>query len=381
MQQNYEAFYQFMERNGGKPSELTWYDLERKFNIESFGSGKGDRARQLWKRYKKKSKKLIQDLTSHKPEEKVDYERFVTRRMWQQQTKGGGIIELRSYENNVTPEDHQKLREALIKDIKEWAKKPYPAKVNIKSDDEEKHMIEISLPDFHIGRMTIEEAKKLYIQAFQEVLKKALKSYTPDEIVLVVGNDLFNSDNERYTTTKGTQQFDRNKWHEIFRAGWQIIAESIEIATNFAPVKVICVMGNHDRTRVMYMSDVLYAMFDGNPYVEVNNEFEDFKFHQYGNSLIMYEHGELKPQQYPLIMATKAPIKWSQSKFREVHTGHFHKERLFEENGVKVRFLPSLAAESDWEKSQGYMHLRQAQCLVWSKEQGLDAIFHWNYDN
>lgn len=366
MQNNIEAFFGFMDKHGGKPENITWADLEQKYQLGSFDRP-GDKARQLWKRRKAKKKNL-------------NIENLVTRRVWQQQSKGGQIIELRSYENNISPEDHLQIREDLIEDIKLWAKRPLPERVNINSS-KESYMIEISMPDFHIGRMTIEEAKELYIQAFREILIKALKAYTPDEIVLVVGNDLFNSDNDKYTTTKGTQQFDRNNWYETFRAGWQIIAESVEIASSICPVKVVCVTGNHDKVRVTYMSDVLFALFSDNPLVTVDNSFDDFKFHQYGNSLIMYEHGELKPHQYPLIMATKEPIKWSQSKFREVHTGHFHKERLFEENGVKVRFLPSLAIESDWEKAQGYSHLRQAQSLVWSKTQGLEAIFHWNYDN
>lgn len=376
MQQNIESFYDYLTRIGGKEgTDETWVQLSQRFNIvDTPGNKPGDKARQLWKRYKKRKKKEAETTIGE------IYETLRTRRAWEQRTKDGNVVLLRSYENEVSPEDYEQLRKDLIEDVKEWAKKPCPSKVDIKSADEERYMIEISMPDFHLGRMTIEEGKKLYIKAFRQILVKALKAYTPDEIVLVVGNDLFNSDNERYTTTKGTQQFDKDKWHEVFRAGWQIAAESIEIASHIAPVKVICVMGNHDRTRVMYMSDVLHALFDANPLVEVNNEFEDFKFHQYGNSLIMYEHGELKPQQYPLIMATQAPIMWSQSTYREVHTGHFHKERLFEENGVKVRFLPSLAVESDWEKSKGYSHLRQAQSLVWSKDKGLEAIFHWNYD-
>lgn len=133
----------------------------------------------------------------------------------------------------------------------------------------------------------------------------------------------------------------------------------------------------HGNSRMFYMGDVISAYFFNSERVEVFNEVGTFHKFVFGNNMVMYDHGEVKPQDYPLIMATEYPEDFSKTKFREVHTGHLHKEMINEYRGIKVRFLPSLAKESDWEKLQ-YKHIRQAQALVWHKEHGLIDILQYN---
>lgn len=140
------------------------------------------------------------------------------------------------------------------------------------------------------------------------------------------------------------------------------------------------VVNIHGNSKMFYVGDVVDAWFHNNDNVIVNNNMHPFKFHHYGNNLIMYEHGELKTQDYPLIMATEVPRLFAETKYREVHCGHFHKEMLNEFRGVKVRYLPSIAPNSQWEKKSGYKHLRAAQGLVWHQRDGLVSIHQINVD-
>ena len=89
------------------------------------------------------------------------------------------------------------------------------------------------------------------------------------------------------------------------------------------------------------MGDVISAYFHNDENIQVYNEVGKFHFFEYGNNLVMYDHGEVKSADYPLIMATEYPLEFSRTKFREVHTGHLHKEMLNEYRGIKVRYLPS----------------------------------------
>jgi hypothetical protein len=268
--------------------------------------------------------------------------------------------------------DFERARKDLIKDLKNFSPTLDRPKVLKKQDC----LLEICMPDFHIGQQTMDKEKELFEKVLWSITDRATANYDIAQIELPIGNDFLNSDNIKYGTTKGTQQFDYSKWHESFRHAWQLLAANITELRNVAPVNVRTILGNHDKTRMFYVGDVLQAYFT-NSDIGIFNEVNQFHHFQYGKNLVMYDHGEIKSADYPLIMATELPVEFAATTFREVHTGHIHKEKVDEFRGIKVRFLPSLAKGSDWEKQRGYKHIRQAQGLVWHKEYGLiDVIQH-----
>jgi len=234
---------------------------------------------------------------------------------------------------------------------------------------------EIPVQDFHFGREDINVAAKKYLDCVLELARRVVGSYHVEKFIFPVGNDLFNTDGIKYTTTKGTPQFDYNPWHETFEKGSKAVISAITVLSNIAPVQVVMVQGNHDFERNFYLGCTLAAWFRNNKNVTVDNEFKPFKFIQHGQCMIMYEHGELKPADYPIIMATEQPQMFSETKFRETHTGHFHKEMIVDEaRGVKTRFIPSIAPNSTWEKYQGYANLKIVQGFKWHRTHGLIGI-------
>lgn len=329
--------------------KMTYVELEERFGIEPT-SRKGDKVRG-WIRNRSNGLTL--------------------RRSWQVNTKNG-IQTLHSYENKPGgKEDLEDFRKSLIDDIREFSpERPEPLRKHSK-----RKLLEISIPDYHIGRTPLEVADKSFWKAFDYLTE----GVHPEKIVFPVGNDWYNTDNHNYTTTRGTQQFDYNNWKETFRRGWQILASAISTLADIAPVEVIIVPGNHDVTKMFYAGDVLDAYFRNDARVTVDNSMRHFKHFHYGKNLIMYDHGEIKTTQYPLILATEFPLEFAKSEFREIHLGHFHKEMILDEiRGIKMRHLPSLAKESGWEITSGYKHTRQAQAFEWDYEAGLTNIKVFN---
>ena len=75
------------------------------------------------------------------------------------------------------------------------------------------------------------------------------------------------------------------------------------------------------------------------------------------------------------------PEAWGRTKFREIHTGHYHKQQLEEHNGVRVRILSALTPADDWHAAMGFVGtIRQAEAYVWSKAEGLLAQVYYNDD-
>ena len=244
---------------------------------------------------------------------------------------------------------------------------------------------EISLPDIHYGKITDEPMniiEKHYIQAIMDLHKKA-DGLEIDRFLLPVGNDGLNSEGMSRATTKGTPQQDNMRWRESFRGYWHLVSKAIDYLSQFAPVDVIVVQGNHDFERMFYAGEVLDAIYKNNKNVTVDNSLDARKYYEYGINMIMFTHGDKeKTQELPLLIATEQPEMWSRAKVREVHCGHRHKEMLNEYMGTKVRFIPSICGNDLWHKTQGYVGtLRCGQAYIWNKNRGLEGYLQTNVMN
>lgn len=290
-----------------------------------------------------------------------------------------GVKVLKSYSKSVnTDEDIKNFRKELIEDVKKSAPKTINYKLIKKATG---NQLILSIPDYHIGRETdVELVINTYLHAIETIVEDAVL-YDIDEIVYVIGNDLFNSDTLDYKTTKGTQQFDYQDFRETFLLGKNIIYSSIELLKLYnLPIKVLFVEGNHDHTKVFMLSEVIQAMYTNDKQIEFVKG-NRFHVHNYGNNLLMFDHGELKNDDYPMMLATEYPKEWGASKYRFIFNGHLHHTIYKDYRGnVKVMFLPSLTKPSDWEKAKGYQSIRQAQGHIINKESGLKNIIHYTID-
>jgi hypothetical protein len=273
-------------------------------------------------------------------------------------------------------EKWDKFKEGFLKDLTMLGALSTPVKS--KSSKPGEVCLEISLPDAHFGKGDIDTTVTNFINTVFVLLEKAEK-FGVDKILLPIGNDGLNSEGKRKTTTGGTPQEDSVDWQESFRHYWTTIAAVVKVLSDKYPVDVMIVPGNHDMERMFYIGEVLGAFFRSNNNVKVNNSGDYRKYYQYGVNMLMFTHGDKeKTATLPLIMATEQPEMFAQTKFREAHLGHFHKEMLNEYCGVKTRFLPSICPTDDWHKMMGYSHLRAAQAYIWNKEYGLEGYFQVN---
>ena len=201
-------------------------------------------------------------------------------------------------------------------------------KFNISSQDSrksslhslnKKYLLELSLPDLHIGKLSWDEESgenydtKIAIQRYNDSVAKLLdhvRHYKGeiDEILLPIGNDLFNVDNKNNMTTAGTPQHVDSRWQQMFYKAKELKIKNINALMQIAPVKVVMVSGNHDQQTVFYLGSVLEAYYRNTNRVNVDNTPMQRKYHDYGINFIGFTHGnEEKHQDLGLIMATEEP--------------------------------------------------------------------------
>lgn len=290
--------------------------------------------------------------------------------------------------------DIQKQKNEVLSEIKDYlANIVVPEKIR-QGIFEKEYLLEISVPDIHFGKLSwkdetgedydIKIASQRYKDAIHDIISKTPTDIV-DRILFPIGNDMINIDSRHNMTTAGTPQDSDSRFKKILLTVKNLLVEVINELSEIAPVDVVVVSGNHDYDTMFTMGMVIEAFFSNNPNVTVDNSPKQRKYYQYHNNGLMFTHGnEEKHNDLGLIFATENTKLWGDTKFREVHLGHFHKNKKLnftsvdEFQGFQVVIIPSLSGTDFWHKSKGYNSLKQAKGFLYHKEKGKEAEFTYS---
>lgn len=277
----------------------------------------------------------------------------------------------------------RKAIEQMIADFKATAT-PRPAPKRQAPRGE--HLLEISIPDLHIGKLAWSEetlganydhkiAMRLYTDALEALILRTA-AFRFSRVVLTVGNDFFHADTKANTTTGGTPLDVDSRFQKTYVAGRRLMVAAIERLRQIAPVTVVMVPGNHDSLSTFCLGDSLDCWYHTTPDVEVLNQPTPRKYLEHGKVMLLWTHGDKgKRDNYPLLMATEQPEMFGRTKFREAHTGHLHQLQVKEHMGVRVRVSPALCPADAWHAEHHFVgNQRAAEAFVWHPEEGLVSL-------
>lgn len=255
-------------------------------------------------------------------------------------------------------------------------------------------LLELAVFDLHIGKLAIkEEVGEDYnigeaVSRYKGAITKLMSMVDLDRverILLPIGNDLFNIDNKRGTTTAGTPQDYDGRFSKIVSVTKELLISIINDLSTTCHVDIVIIPGNHDNQTTFMLGEILDAYYHNSPLVKVYNEPTQRKYYQYGNTSIQFTHGnEEKHQDLGLIFATEKPMMWAQSSYRFCQMGHYHKSKrlsyvsIDEFQGFQIQILPSLSGADAWHDSKGYKSLKQAKAFLFSRTEGVVAEYTYN---
>lgn len=178
----------------------------------------------------------------------------------------------------------------------------------------------------------------------------------PEEIVLAVGSDWFHVDGDVHATTRGTPQDTEGSPAEILVTGCELARDHINLLRQVAPVKVVLMAGNHDRSNALTLLLFLAAWFKDAVDVDVVHNFKPRVYIDYGNTLMGFHHGDGTPtERLGPCMSMEAREQWGQTRHHIFFGGHYHHERVREINGIKHFQMPSLAGTDRYHARKGYV--------------------------
>lgn len=206
-------------------------------------------------------------------------------------------------------------------------------------------MLEIPLFDMHFPQND-------HIDVYG-ALSDIIASRYWEEINIVIGQDMLHNDDFRGRTSSGRQieQVDMAKGWELAKTFfYHLISWSLSHAQK---VRVIYSKGNHDESMSWAFVQLLRAMF---PEAEFDDSFKQRKCIHWRECFIGITHGAYKKSslqdlrgQFSIQFATE----FADSKVREIHAGHLHREEERDIYGVMCRRLAHKGIEDEWTDDEG----------------------------
>lgn len=255
----------------------------------------------------------------------------------------------------------------------------------------EKSAVLISLPDFHLDKktidnQTIEDKLDKYNSVLDNLLLRATASNNVEEIVFVIGNDFFHTDNIHNTTTNGTPQDICIEWDKAYEIGFNLMVEAITKCKQFCNMlHVVLIQGNHPRTKEYYLAHGLEMYFKNDNSIHFQRDSDTRKVYTYGTNFIGLHHGNCKNDKLPLVFATEFPVQWGNSKYREIILGdkHHNSEKLFytqnEVSGIRMRILPSLSGTDRWHNDNLFTgSIQSGVAIVYGEFKGKIGEYEWS---
>ncbi|WP_066719940.1 hypothetical protein [Clostridium sp. Marseille-P299] len=300
---------------------------------------------------------------------------------WQAQEKGGKKMLL--YQSKLTVKPKEKP-EITLDDIdryfenKDYSKDKLP--IECLNYDPNGEILEIDLADPHIGLLSwrketgddydLKIVKQKFFMCINDIVERC-KYKKLKKVVLVGLGDVLHVDNNNQTTTNGTFQQTDGRLEKITECAEDMLIDGITILGKLAPVEFVHLCGNHDRLTGYMLARSVRNAFKNDKNVTFDIAPDPIKHKVFGVALVVLHHGDLPKKNTSDLPINFARHAISDTKFTEVHCGHYHTEETKVVGGVRVRYLPTIAASSYWEHQQGYKSDKAIVCYLWNEKTGL----------
>jgi len=215
-------------------------------------------------------------------------------------------------------------------------------------------LLELAFSDMHIPNTTYEEYKP-----HQDESMVWIESQKWEEVIILVGGDLFHTNNSEGTTVSGTKVAHNVSLSDMYQQALNFYQPILVAALeNSQKVKAIYIEGNHDKDITIGFAFMLSKLF---PQIEFDIDETPFKFHMYHNVFIGFLHGDkprgLKEVSKVFFQLFKEPI--ARADTVELHSQHLHHEISKDDMGFIIRTLTTANKNDKWTLDNGFIGSRK----------------------
>lgn len=294
-------------------------------------------------------------------------------------------------EADLTPYDYVCLATEAFKgkiERRSHCQRPRPDRQPMPSaelEDRGRRLVEIPPIELHYGRLAtdvsshtmynLDIAETYFYSIFDSVVERQ-KVERADECLVVIGSDFFNSESNG-ATTRGTQQHNVSDYRRMFIGGLRMYDSAIDMLSKVFPkVNVMLCAGNHARAMEFFLYCALKERFSGSDNVSFKEDYSSTQCFRFGNVGLFFNHGDVNQKRTIASIPAEFPKEWGATKFRELHMGHLHCEKVVDENaGIITRRIGSPCESDEWSYNERFIgSVKKHQTFTWDSINGLCSI-------
>ena len=165
------------------------------------------------------------------------------------------------------------------------------------------------------------------VLAGQSALMQKAKPFGVTDVLIPLGNDVVHVDNNKSSTTSGTPQDTYGSVESQMMLAAEMYIRTIEDFAKKHNVWLCHVHSNHDRVTGWSVSQIVAAYFRNHPRVHAAADSMNQhhrKYFVFGNSLLMFHHGEAKEEKLLGIIKAEANKAMAQTNRVYCYQGHVH---------------------------------------------------------
>lgn len=169
------------------------------------------------------------------------------------------------------------------------------------------------------------------VLAVAEEHQREFDHFQVSDVLLPLGNDIIHFDSNARTSTGGTPQDSASSVETAVEHASEMYIRLIEEYAKTRTVWLCHVHSNHDRVNGWHVSRYVAAWFRNHPRVKWSNagmSQQHRKYFIFGDSLIMFHHGEAKEEKLMGVIEAEARLAVSQTKRTYVYQGHTHHKQV-----------------------------------------------------
>lgn len=262
-----------------------------------------------------------------------------------------------SYQTKITVKPKTELAPEDIADTLNHSIQP----IHVKRVKTGSRNLIIPIFDLHMGIETFDHIAP-YLEQIETIIKRGYKN-----IDIIIGGDYFHSNFMDKTMTVSGTQLDHVDNMQALEDGTDFFSSLLETALAYSKkVSVHAIPGNHDSDKQFLW---MYAMSCKYPDVAIHNSLNKRDEFMTDNIAVMIAHGNLALKHLPMLFATEYPDDWAKAKYRLIFSGHFHQQKLNDDDGVVLHQCGTAKPADNYEDSNGFtMSRRHMQVLEFDSD-------------
>lgn len=234
--------------------------------------------------------------------------------------------------------------------------------------------------DFHLGMLAWHEetgadwdtaiAERLLVDWFAAAIQSS-----PDAAVGIFAQlgDLLHWDGLDAVTPASKHLLDADtRFQKLVRVVIRVLRRIIGMLLEKHAVVVLKIVeGNHDPAASAWLRELLAALYEHEPRIEVDVSPDPYYCYEHGLTSLFFHHGhKRKPTNIHDVFAAKFRGVFGRTKFSYAHMGHMHHIEVKETNLMVVEQHRTLAAPDAYASRGGWMSGRSASVITYHKQFG-----------